>query len=220
MRDPGTMRAKAEGTLALQNLVETIAPLHTPLGRCLFELLANGSLQPVSVAELQQSRITLEDLVKAAQKAAEKGKNLPKAGRIQTRAIAYLLTKASVLEGLIASPELDRAMGISVLRELVGELIPVPKGPDPAAAKRLALSEVLAYGELSEDAFAQLKGSDRRQLADLIKKERSLLVELAPEPNRETLERVLSEAVTALGSPNPLPLDDMNARLMAARTGR
>ncbi|MNY45835.1 hypothetical protein D3C86_1809680 [compost metagenome] len=80
------------------------------------------------------------------------------------------------------------------MRALVTELIPVPKGRDPHAARRRALSELLAWGEVGPEARSALKPTDEKELRRLLASERALILQLAPSAQRERLATVLAAA--------------------------
>jgi len=207
-----------DGAAALQEILQAEIGLQTSLGSAAYELGTRVCLQPATVRSLHAAGATLSELQALIKRVSELAHRLPsRSDRIRVNAASYLASRVSAMEGLQPSETLDQAAAIAMVRELVRDLIPKARGLDTFASRRRALSELLAFGHLSPEAYQALKGADLRELHRLIGQERSLMLSVVPPQNQAALTRVLDQAQAAFNQPSLPPLEALNESLATAR---
>jgi hypothetical protein len=169
------------------------------------------SLTVESAHGLQSAGLGVADLREVFDRLEAEADTRPGPVRLIVKAMAYVLHQAPGLSFLIASEELDLAVGVAMVRVMANELFPQSgQTPDPQAHLRWAATELITFRQLEPATLEALSPADRALLAQRIRTKLELLRTIVPPRNAEALELVLAVATDLLDRNPPVDLETFN----------
>lgn len=135
--------------------------------------------------------------------------------RVLIKAMAHVVRTTPQIAGLVASDQLNGAIGQAVARIMAEECFPSLGRPDPNAGLRQAAQDLFATRSFGPDALEGMGVMDRAHLAARLESRLELMAQVVPPARAEMLERVVRVAGVNLRRNPPLGLDELNEALAA-----
>lgn len=163
---------------------------------------------------LYNAGVTTEELADALDELVAALPPAPRPLAVMVRAVAYVTRLFPDVRNLMASEQLDGAMGMALVRIMTEEMFPLgAETPDPDAPLRWAATELITFRKLQPSTLSALTVPDRCRLADVLEAHVPLMAALVPPVGANALLDVMDKAATLLRRDPPVDVGRLNAAI-------